>query len=409
MIKDERKSARRKKTLEQIKSIQTKYKKIKSKQNQSKNEGKENKMWGDKLTYSENWPNKTENNNYRIIGQNVNGFSYFNDYLEWEMALCYCDEYQADTICFTEPNLDLTKSEVKYELNSKAKNIDKYLKMQTSSSRTTYNNSNFKMGGTITATRGNWSGRIVEQGMDKYQRWTYQVLAGKNERKIMIITAYRVGDRNNGLCTIRIQQEKDLYKDKGAKIDPRESILQDLEIEIQKRHEKGYQIIFFCDMNDDVSTSSRVNKFLNNANLINIMTTKHQQRLPNTYDRGTKCIDLFAMSKNIERSAVKRCGILPFYDKIPSDHRALYVDLDTNYFFSNVHLDTTKSTFKTFSTCRIKPCDKYLQHYETYLETSRILQKIDDLEDEMYEHIKDNNKDEEELINKCRKLFTQNR
>ena len=71
--------------------------------------------WGDDLVTSKQWP-RNEKKHFRIFGQNVNGISYYNKYIEWEMFLNYMDEFQADTICVNEVNLDLNKAEVKEEL-----------------------------------------------------------------------------------------------------------------------------------------------------------------------------------------------------------------------------------------------------------------------------------------------------
>ena len=79
----------------------------------------------------------------------------------------------------------------------------------------------------------------------------------------------------------------------------------------------------------------------------------------NTYDRGRTCLDMMAMSKSINKEVVKKCGIMPFYDSIPSDHRAFYCDIDIEQLFSEVHIDTNKKGSKRFSTEQLRPCEKY--------------------------------------------------
>ena len=41
-------------------------------------------------------------------------------------------------------------------------------------------------------TRGRVTGRIIRKGMDDMGRFTWMILKGKNDKHIMIITAYRV-------------------------------------------------------------------------------------------------------------------------------------------------------------------------------------------------------------------------
>ena len=54
------------------------------------------KTWGEDLSCDENWPGPTKEKRLRFFGQNTNGISYKNGYLEWSMTLQQLDEYQAD-------------------------------------------------------------------------------------------------------------------------------------------------------------------------------------------------------------------------------------------------------------------------------------------------------------------------
>ena len=186
--KDSRESQKKNKSKERILEIKKKYnmnRKINNnrkiqKRNKS-NEKQIKELWGDRLTTSEKWPSQSEEKTVRILGQNVNGVSYFNDYLEWEMILGYMDDMQIDIMCFNEINLDLAKPKVYWELSKKLKYIDKHAKLTTSSSKQSYTDSEFKMGGTILAIRSNWSGRVIERGQDKLGRWTFNTLTGKKK------------------------------------------------------------------------------------------------------------------------------------------------------------------------------------------------------------------------------------
>ena len=114
---------------------------------------------------------------------------------------------------------------------NKAKKLDRNIRLAMSSSKHKNTNKAFKMGGTITASRGNWSGRVTKCGKDELGRWSYLDMTGKNEKKVRIITMYRVcrSKQGSGNCTIRIQQETDIIQQKGKYEDPRELVLKDLE------------------------------------------------------------------------------------------------------------------------------------------------------------------------------------
>ena len=74
------------------------------------------------------------------------------------------------------------------------------------------------------------------------------------------------------------------------------------------------------------------------------------------------------------------CGMLPFYHGMPSDHCALYVDLNIDYLFTNAYVDIGIHTYKRFTTGQAKKCDKYLFLLEKYLEENRVIKKVQELQ-----------------------------
>ena len=361
-------------------SMGEKHKKIKEKK---RKEWEHKKTWGDELQQSSKWPGQTEAKTIRLYSHNTNGISCAKNYFEWEMMLDYLEEHQVDVAGLCEVNLDLTQKQIQYELRQRAKKMDKHIGVSMSSSKEKVKDTAHKMGGTLTLIRGNYSGRLVEQGQDKLGRWSYMVLTGKNENRIKIITTYRVGKNkaDSGNCTIRLQQERDLLQETGKLLNPREILLRDLEKVITTAHEKSERIILMGDMNEDMEKGERIGQFLEATGLKNIHHECHDKlQLPATYDRGKVCLDMIAMSKSIPTEAVKRSRILPFYSGYPSDHRALYADIDADSIFTNVHADVMKSTYKRFTTDKVKNVDKYIFTLETKLEEARIFRKIDILE-----------------------------
>ena len=55
--------------------------------------------------------------------QNLNGISYFNEYIEFDMLLEYINEIQVDIAGFTEINLDLMNANVRNNLQKKREKI----------------------------------------------------------------------------------------------------------------------------------------------------------------------------------------------------------------------------------------------------------------------------------------------
>ena len=371
------------------------------------NIGINKEFWGHTLSRNEEWPDINHTGRIRIVSQNVNGVSYFNKYNEWEILLDVMHYYQADIFGICEMNLDLNQPGVNYELLKRLKKIDRNAIMSTSSSIKTTTDTPFKMGGTSTTVRGNISGRIVKKGSDKLQRWSYVLMKGKGNKHLKIITTYRTGINkgNADNCTIRTQQERDLMHEYGEIKDPREQLLIDLTKEIQKDHNNGTNVIVMGDMNEDIESGKRINLFLQEAGLKNIHKCIHKGKLPHSYDKGNKCLDIMAMTGSLPTNAIKEAGIMPFYHGMPSDHRAFFIDIDPIYVFTNIHTDPTRNIYKRFSTSNAKNTDKYLKQLENDIEDARVTNKIDDLERDIKQLISHNKGSREKIIKRCKTLF----
>ena len=119
--------------IKQLKLIQIENKTKKQKDNLIKH-----KEWfGDKMTLSRSWPEKTKENTLQIYGQNVNGVSQYNNYSEWGIILENIHNQQIYVACLTELNLDVTMAKVKYSMLKKAKKLDKNINLNMAGSKTT--------------------------------------------------------------------------------------------------------------------------------------------------------------------------------------------------------------------------------------------------------------------------------
>ena len=236
---------------------------------------------------SKTWPKNTKKNGtIRIFGQNVNGVSYLDNYSEWKIILETLHTQQCDVTCLTEINIDVKNPEVKYALVHQAKMLDKNSHIIMTGSSTKTQNSKSKRDVMVTMTRGNWSGRIIDSGADKLGRWTYITMTGKNNQKLTIYTLYRVCDQKHNCsdCTIYLQQQNDLVKANRVKTEPREAILMDLTDKIQQNQKQGHDIIVIGDANEDVYQGKRINEFLQENNLYNVIKKINDKEGPAAYD-----------------------------------------------------------------------------------------------------------------------------
>ena len=175
------------------------------------------KWKGDVMTFNEGWPNTDQRKTMRIFNINLNGITYQNEYLEWEMTVAFLMDMQVDVFGLTEINLDLNNGIVKDKFIQAAKHFDPYLRITTSSSSQKVGNSPFKMGGTVTGTNGCWSGRICRQGCDNLGRWSFMTLQARHGHQVVFITTYIPGKPSSegGGTTIHSQMEADLLKKTG--------------------------------------------------------------------------------------------------------------------------------------------------------------------------------------------------
>ena len=111
---------------------------------------------GDKMVFDEDWPNTDKRRTLRLYHINLNGITYQNELLEWDMTIAYLMDMQVDVFGLTEINLDLNNGIVKDNVLQCGRHFDPYLRMATSSSLQKVGDSPFKMGGTITGTNGCW-------------------------------------------------------------------------------------------------------------------------------------------------------------------------------------------------------------------------------------------------------------
>ena len=136
------------------------------------------------------------------------------------------------------------------------------------------------------------------------------------------------------------------------------------------------------------------------------MKERHPGPGPATYDRGSKCIDMIAITNTIHPSAIKRCGYLPFYKGIFSDHRGMYMDIDVKALFDKVRPDTNLEIYKNFTTSHVKNCKKYIDYMHAHIEEAAIERKVDDLKTRMEKYEYDGSGNILDMIDECKKLFT---
>jgi hypothetical protein len=369
--------------------------------------------FGDHMPQDAAWPNPGHREYIRIYLINANGISYYNDYMEWEMSLGFLHDMQVDIFGITEPNLDFSQPKVKYDIMQKTRQVDRYMDLNFSTSKTNtkrnHTKTPFKMGGTITGINGGWSGRKHSSGHDPLQRWSWSSLNGQSGKILTVITTYRPCiTTNDGECTIHMQQMRDLIHAGIEHPDPREELLCDLCAFILHLHEDNHTVFLLGDMNSDVQDDPRILRFLEDCGLQNVLSTRHGsiEKFPTSYDRGRRCVDIMAASKTLPPSEILRSGMLPFYYNFATDHRGFYCDVSTKWLFSKITADVTKSTMHRFTTSRVPRCERYLDKLEDLMDNSEMNASVQHLRTDMLRYINNpTGRDVEPMITRCKNLF----
>ena len=168
-------------------------------------------------------------------------------------------------------------------------------------------------------TRGHWTGRLMNikhtYAGDPLGRWTVIHMKGKGDTIVSIFSIYGVCNNIDGSNTAYVQQQNDLYDKHKQILDPRMQIIKDIQPVLAQLVEKGHKIIVDADINDDAGCEfdNRWNSMMQELGLRNIIQSQHHNKpLQSTYDRGKRCLDVIAVSGNIESKHILKCGILPF-------------------------------------------------------------------------------------------------
>jgi len=282
--------------------------------------------------------------------------------LETEHSLGRTHALGVGVLCLAETNVNWGHPQI---LNKFHCSLRKIWKHSTHSKSFTADNftSEEQPGGTLTLVCNHWTSRVIERGVDPFGlgRWSYLVLQGKENIKILIITAYRVCRQtiqSAGHKTATAQKFRALsktFRDADLENDPipRRQFIVDLQSWIEHMSEEGYQIILSINANETYSTTEGnftplhyttaapipikghdgiLNTLVRTCGLIDPLLLQHSESSPPpTYDRGREKIDFIITSSSLMEH-VTQTG-MPYNSIFLSDHRPCFLDLDSQQLF----------------------------------------------------------------------------
>jgi hypothetical protein len=261
-------------------------------------------------------------NTVRLYFQNINGINK-NCWLDWKAAAQSIRAKEIDIFGCAETNTTWHET-----TRTCAQNIIKAQTNQANLSVSSSNEagtSNYQPGGVASCVTGKWTGRVIKSFTDTsgLGRWSGHILIGKQQKHIVILTAYRP-TKSKGFNT-NYQQQWRILRNRGVENpDPRAQMLHDLKSKVLEWTHKQYEVILMWDANECLQKPrSSLKRFMEQTNLV----SAHLDTPPATYTRGSSCID-YIMTTPRAQLAITAAGHTSFYDGVwDSDHRGLFLDI----------------------------------------------------------------------------------
>ena len=273
----------------------------------------------------------------RFLLQNPNGLDTSDNCLEFGSILQDMKKYKIDMLLLSEVNINAHNYQLVDNLRSAA-SLHLNHGILNVTNTPLFPHSSYQPGGVLTATSNVLASRSASMKSDPAGRWTCNSFYGK-KYFLKIYCFYRVCPlTENGVITAASQQQHFFLETSNTTVDPRKKAVDDILEELQKDVSQGNEIILRGDFNELLDGKEKTHVRLEQLGLTNILS-HYVGELPRTKVRGKECID-HVYATHRASQAITSVGIAPFNFFLPSDHRAIFFDLnildildiDTNHF-----------------------------------------------------------------------------
>ena len=326
-------------------------------------------IWGEQLS-------KKSDHNIRLIFQNIRGFGTEKEDSKAEHIRQFINEHEVDIMAMSEMNVNWRLVGKKNTMEDITQSWFEHQRVTTAYNQKDRTCDKYQPGGTSLISRGEMALRVMGSGEDtrKIGRWSWQLLRGKDNIKLRIISVYfPCTTRSEGFKTVVLQQQKALLQ-QNQKGSVYENFWKDLWKEVDRWVEDGEQIVIGGDWNIDVRKSLFQSEF-RKRNLIPAIIDKHGNQAPATYNRGRNPIDEIFVSSTLK---VAGCGYLEHGQGL-ADHRPIWIDIT-----KVSALGAKLPDLPTYKARRLKCRDprivnKYNHELEKYLRERKIFTRLHNL------------------------------
>jgi hypothetical protein len=236
-----------------------------------------------------------------------------------------------------------------------------------------------KPGGNMVGITGSLVGRIRDTITDPYGRWCGYTLIGRDNKEIMVLTAYNVSQYKNakvGEDTL-FNQQIALYKMNNIREpDPKQIFINDLKELVIKARREDKDIILTGDFNELVGDEPNgMTKVLSAGGLTDAHSHQHGEVDITTYTRGTKRLDyVFVTPRLIDH--ILRSGYESFHARIASDHRGYFVDFALAGFLDRQLPSIFSASSRAIRGTHPSNITKYVEYLDEYLEERDMYRKV---------------------------------
>jgi hypothetical protein len=236
-----------------------------------------------------------------------------------------------------------------------------------------------KPGGNMVGITGSLVGRIRDTITDPYGRWCGYTLIGRDNKEIMVLTAYNVSQYKNakvGEDTL-FNQQIALYKlNKIREPDPKKIFINDLAELVRKTRKEDKDIILTGDFNELVGDYPKgMATVLAAGDLTDAHSHQHGIVEITTYTRGTKRLDyVFVTPRLVDH--ILRSGYESFHARIASDHRGYFVDFALAGFLDRQLPSILSASSRAIRGNHPSNITKYVKYLDEYLEERDIYRKV---------------------------------
>ena len=323
----------------------------------------------------------------RIYIQNLNGLNWDGEGGKWPYVCDAMDSIQADIGCFSEINTDTNIYSVRNTMEKVCRQQFNQNRLILSSSRQT-TASHYKPGGTAILACNSITAFIKKHTRDRMGRWSSVSISSEKGKNIRIISAYQVcRNTRPGANTAAAHQQAQIIietaqTDTESRITPREAFIQDLQAFIQQLQSEGEAIVLVGDFNEGITDpDSGLDRLATSCELADLFSVRlGSPMIPATYQRGTKRLDYVLMSPEL-LPHVRAAGYEPYGYRIPSDHRGMYVDFDTEALLHHDLIPLAAASTRDFSSKSPEVIQRYVTAKTEYLVDHRFFERLSQLEE----------------------------